>query len=200
MTLLEAVAALAITVLAFGSVHLTVGTAVLGGLLTSSTVAKQQQGRQVVEWITDRVRQAGFRASGSPIPRCQDRIATVSPYLPTASSLWVNGDVDNDGTPETRGFQIETVSGTSAVTETVIDCVTGAVTQDQPITSPTSVQALALAFSYYDASGNAVTNLSTPAAIRTIRFVTVTVQVQASAGAHGPTTETWTGSVDLRNP
>jgi len=200
MTLLEAVAALAITVLAFGSVHLTVGTAVLGGLLTSSTVQKQQQGRQVVEWIADRVRQAGFRAAGSAIPRCQDRIATVSPYQPTASSLWVNGDVDNTGTPQTRGYQIETVSGTAAVTETVINCASGAVAQDQPITSSTSVKALSLQFGYYDANGNAVANLTAPASIRTIRFVTVTAQVQASAGAHGPTTETWTGSIDLRNP
>lgn len=200
LTLIEVVAALSISVLAFASIHFTVGTAILGKLLTSSTVSKEQQGREVVEWIADRVRQAGFRTAGSSIPRCQDKISTQSGYLPTASTLWINADVDNDGTPETRGFQIETVSGTPVVTETVIDCATGATTLDQPITSPTSVQVLSLTFGYYDASGNAVTNLTNAAAIRTIKFITVAVQVQASAGAHGPITQTWTADINLRNP
>ncbi len=200
LTLLEVVAALSISVLAFASIHLTVGTAILGKLLTSSTVSKEQQGRQVVEWIADRVRQAGFRTAGTSIPRCQDKISTQSGYLPTTSQLWINADVDNTGTPQTRGFRIETVSGVPAVTETVINCAAGAITLDQPITSPTTVKALALQFDYYDANGSAVTNLTSPPAIRTIHYVKVTVQVQASAGAHGPTTQTWTTNIDLRNP
>lgn len=200
LTVLEVVAALAIAAVAFTSVHLTAGTAILGRLLTSTTVAKEQQGRQVGEWIADRVRQAGFGIAGSSIPRCQDRIATQSGYLPTASQLWVNADVDNDGTPETLGFQVETVSGVPTVTQTVINCATGAVAQDQPITSSTTVKVLALTFGYYDSSGNAVTNLTSAPSIRTIRFVTVSVQVQANAGARGPTTQTWSSSIDLRNP
>jgi type II secretory pathway component PulJ len=200
LTLLEVVAALSISVVAFASVHLTAGTAILGKLLTSSTVSKDQQGRKVVEWIADRVRQAGFRTAGTSIPRCQDKISTQSGYLPTTSQLWINADIENTGTPQTRGFQIETVSGVPAVTETVINCVTGAATLDQPITSPTTVRALALQFDYYDANGTAVTNLTSPPAIRTIRYVKVTVQVQASAGAHGPSTQTWTTNIDLRNP
>ncbi len=200
LTLLEVVAALAISVVAFASLHLTAGTAILGKLLTSTTVAKEQQGRQVVEWIADRVRQAGFGIAGSSIPRCQDKIATQTGYLPTTSQLWVNADVDNDGTPETFGFQVETVSGVPTVTETVINCATGATTLDQPITSPTTIKVLALTFGYYDASGNAVTTLTSAPSIRTIRFVTITVQVQANAGVRGPTTQTWSTSIDLRNP
>jgi len=200
--LLEVVAALSISVVAFASVHLTVGTAILGKLLTSSTVSKEQQGREVVEWIADRVRQAGFRASAtSAFARCRNGIVSQdASYYPTASSLSVTADVDNDGTPETRTFQIETVNGVPAVTETVIECATGAVALDQPITSSTSVKALALQFDYYDANGAAVTNLTSPPAIRTIRYIHVTVQVQASAGAHGPTTQTWTSTIALRNP
>jgi hypothetical protein len=200
LTLLEVVATLAITVIAFASMHLTAGTAILGKLLTSTTIAKEQQGRQVVEWIADRVRQAGFGLGGSSIPRCQDKIATQSGYLPTTSQLWINGDVDNDGTPETFGFQVETVSGVPTVTETVINCATGATALDQPITSPTTIKVLALTFGYYDSSGNAVTNLASAVSIRTIRFVTITVQVQANGGARGPTTQTWSTSIDLRNP
>ena len=200
LTVLEVVAALSISVVAFASVHLTAGTAILGKLLTSTTVSKEQQGRQVVEWIADRVRQAGFTTAGSALARCQDKIATQSGYLPTTSQLWVNADVDNDGMPETRGFRIETVSGVPAVTETVIDCATGAITLDQPITSPTSVQVLALTFSYYDASGAAVTDLTSVPAIRTIRFVTVTVQARSTGVARGSTPQTWTSSIQLRNP
>jgi len=200
LTLLEVVAALSISVVGFASMHLTAGTAILGKLLTTSTVSKEQQGRQVVEWIADRVRQAGFNLAGSSIPRCQDKIATQTGYQPTASQLWINADVDNVGTPETLGFQLETVSGVTAVTETMINCVTGATSVDQPITSTTTVKILGLTFGYYDAGGNVVTNLTSAPAIRTIRFVTVTAQVQANAGAHGPTTQTWSTSIDLRNP
>ena len=200
LTLLEVVAALSISVVAFASVHLTAGTAILGKLLTSSTVSKEQQGRQVVGWIADRVRQAGFLTAGSSIPRCQDKIATQTGYQPTASQLWINADVDNVGTPETLGFRLESVSGVAAVTETMINCATGATAVDQPITSPTTVKILGLTFSYYDASGNAVTNLTSAPAIRTIRFVTVAVQVQANAGARGPTTQIWSTGIDLRNP
>ena len=200
LTVLEVVSALAIAALAFTSIHLTAGTAILGKLLTSTTVAKEQQGRQAGEWIADRVRQAGFGIAGSSIPRCQDKIATLSGYQPTTSQLWVNVDVDNVGTPETYGFQVETVSGVPTLTQTVINCASGAVAQDQPITSPTTVKVLALTFGYYDSSGNAVTSLTSAPSIRTIRFVTVTVQVQANGGARGPTTQTWSTSIDLRNP
>ncbi len=200
VTVLEVVSALAIAAIAFTSIHLTAGTAILGKLLTSTTVAKEQQGRQVGEWIADRVRQAGFGIAGSSIPRCQDKIATQSGYLPTSSQLWVNADVDNTGTPKTFGFQVETVSGVPSVTQTVINCATGAVAQDQPITSPSTVKVLALTFGYYDSSGNAPPNLTNPLYIRTLRFVTVTVQVQANGGARGPTKQTWSTSIDLRNP
>ena len=202
LTLLEVVAALSISVVAFASVHLTVGTAILGKLLTSSTVSNDQQGRQVVEWIADRVRQAGFGTSAtSTIPRCRNGIVSQdASYYPTQSRLSVTADVDNDVTPETRTFQIQTINGVPAVTETVIDCATGIITGPYPITSPTTVKAVFLQFDYYDASGAAVTNLTSPPAIQTIRYIQVTVQVQASAGAHGPTTQTWTSNIALRNP
>jgi hypothetical protein len=202
LTLLEVVAAFSISVLAFASIHLTVGTAILGKLLTSSTVSKEQQGRQVVEWIADRVRQAGLRtsvATGTPA-RCQNGIVSQDPsYYPTTSSLSVTADVDNDGTPETHTFKLENFNGVPAITETVIEC-TGATSVKQPITSTTTVQALALQFDYYDVNGGVVYNLTSPTEIQKIRYVRVTVQVQASAGAHGPTTQTWKTNIALRSP
>ena len=199
LTLLEVVSALAISFIALASIHLTAGTAVLGQLLTSTTVAKEQQGRQVVEWISDRIRQAGFGIAGSSIPRCQNKVSTQAGYLPTSSQLWINADVANTGTPQTFGFQVENVSGVPTVTQTVINCATGATPQDQPITSPTTIKVLALTFGYYDSNGNPI-NLGSPSSIQTTRFITVTVQVQANGGARGPTNQTWSTNIALRNP
>lgn len=194
--------ALSIMALLFGSIHLVVGNAIAAKLMVSNRVADQSQGRQVVEWIADRVRQAGFRANpSSAIPRCRNGIVSQDAlYYPTASSLSVTADVDNEGTAETRTFQVETLGGIPAVTETVTECTAGAATTDQPITDTTSVRVQSLAFAYYDANGNAVTNLTNQAAIQSIRVVQVTVLVRALLGKSGPTDQTWTTEVALRNP
>jgi len=211
LTLLEVVAALSISIVAFASVHLTAGTAILGKLLTSTTVSKEQQGRQVVEWIADRVRQAGFRAdptSLAPYYRCRNGIVSQdSSYYPTTSSLWITADFDNDTSqkPETRGFQLGTVSGIPVVTETVMPCPgdNTVASSAQPITSSSSVKVLSLAFAYYDKNGTQLTppftGSTAPGIIQSIRFVTMTVQVQANAGAHGLTTQTWSTGIALRN-
>ncbi len=200
--LLEVLAALAIMALVFASLHLTVGNAVRLKLRASSQVADQQHGRLVVAWIADRVRQAGFRADpASLLPRCRDAIvAQGGLYLPTAAELYITADVDNDGTPETRGFRITAIGGVNAVTETIMPCVTGAPAATAPLTDATTVEALSLVFAYYDAAGSPVTNLTNTAAIQSIRKVEVTFQVRASAGAQAPTDQTWTLSITLRNP
>ena len=187
---------------AYASIHFTVGIALRSKLLASSWVANQQHGRLVVAWIADRTRQAGFRADpASALPRCRDRIvAEDAAYRPTASRLFINADIDNDAVPETRGFSIQMQNGVNVVTETIIACATGAVPVIAPLTDSTSVEAQALNFSYYNAAGAAVTDLANPAVIRTIRTVGVTVQVRASAGAQGPTIQTWTTRIALRNP
>ena len=202
MTFLEVLVALSIMALLFGSIHLVVGNAIATKLTVSNRIADQSQGRQVVEWLADRIRQAGFRASsGSSIPRCRNGIVSQdSLYYPTTSSLSVTADIDNSGTAQTRTFKIETVSGKPAVTETVTACLTGATTTDQAVTDTTSVQVQSLTFAYYDASGAAVTNLTNSAAIQSIRTVQVTVVVRALLGKQGPTDQTWTTEVALRNP
>jgi Tfp pilus assembly protein PilW len=202
LTFMEVLISLSVMVLLFGSIHLVVGNAIAAKLMVSNRVADQSQGRQVVEWLADRVRQAGFRASaGSAIPRCRNGIVSQdSLYYPTASSLSITADVDNDGTAETRTFKVENIGGIPAVTESVTDCTTGAATSDQPVTDTTSVRVQSLAIGYFDASGTAVTDLTTPAAIQSIRTVQVTVVVRALGGQLGPTDQTWTTEIALRNP
>jgi hypothetical protein len=170
--------------------------------MVSNRIADQNQGRVLVEWIADRARQAGYGANpSSSIPRCRNGIVSQdAQYYPTTTSLSITADVANSGTAQTRTFQVETVAGVPAVTESVTNCTAGATTSDQPITDTTSVRAQSLAFAYYDANGNAVTNLTNPAAIQSIRSVKVTAQVRATAGKAGPTDETWTTLIALRNP
>lgn len=202
LTFMEVLMALSIMALLFGSIHLVVGNAIAAKLMVSNRVADQSQGRQVVEWMADRIRQAGFRANpGSAIPRCRNGIVSQDPlYYPTASSLSITADVDNEGTAETRTFKVETVGGIPAVTESVTECTAGATTSDQPVTDTTSVSVQSLALAYYDASGTAVTNLTSPTAIQLIRTVQVTVVVRALGGKLGPTDQTWTTEIALRNP
>ena len=202
LTFMEVVMALTIMALLFGSIHLVVGNAIAAKLMVSNRVADQSQGRQTVEWIADRVRQAGFRASaGSTFPRCRNGIVSQdSLYYPTTSSLSITTDFDNEGTAETRTFKVETVAGMPAVTESVTECTTGATTSDQPITDTTAVRVQSLTFAYFDASGAAVTNLTSPPAIQSIRNVQVTVVVRALGGKMGPTDQTWTTQIALRNP
>jgi len=199
---MEVIVALSIMTLVFASIHLTVGNAISAKLMVSNRIADQNQGRLVVEWIADRVRQAGFGASaGSAIARCRNGIVSQDPlYYPTTTSLSITADVDNSGTAETRTFKVETVAGVPAVTESVTDCTAGAATADQPITDTTSVRVQSLTFAYFDVNGNAVTDLTNPTAIQSIRNVTVTAQVRATGGKAGPTDETWTTLVALRNP
>jgi len=45
-----------------------------------------------------------------------------------------------------------------------------------------------------------VTDLTTPASIRSIRMVRITLVERASAGAAGEQEQTWSVQVNLRNP
>src|SRR5262245_61656683 len=114
LTFMELLVALSIMALLFGSIHLVVGNAIAAKLMVSNRIADQSQGRQVMEWLADRVRQAGFRADpASSLPRCRNGIVSQDPlYYPTASSLSITADFDNTGTAETRAFKVETVGGT----------------------------------------------------------------------------------------
>lgn len=202
-TLLEVISAMAIMALALTSIHLTIGSAVRSKLFTSSWIRNQAQGRLIVAWVADRVRQAGFRVDGSsPVARCRDPIAAQDPaYRPTDTQLYVNADVDNDGAPETRGFTLATVGGRTVLQETIIPCAVGASPVVAPLTDVRHLHVQSLDFDYYDAAGTPLgaAALTTVAGIRAIRTVRVQVRLEADAGAQGATTQTWSTHVWLRN-
>ncbi len=209
MTLVEVLAALAIGSLVMATIYLALGTATRARLLVESTVHNQQHGRLVIQWVADRLRQAGYAVSpASTIPRCRDAIVVEDGTLtPTAARLYFNTDMDGVGVgnlTQTIGFRMgtEIVGGTAVnvVQESVTDCTGGATERVASITDPTSVAIASLTFEYYDANGAVVGNPTTPAAIRSIRMVRVTMVERAAAGAMGSREQTWTVLVNLRNP
>lgn len=205
-TLIEVVAAMTIGTLLMSTVYLAVGTAIRSRLLVNSTIRNQQHGRLIVQWLGDRVRQAGYAVNtSSALPRCRDAIVVEdAAYTPTATRLYFNTDVAVDGTPETIGYSVgtEVVNGSpvNIVEQSVANCTTGATTQTSSVTDPTSIAILSLTFTYYNAAGAVVTDLVSPASIRSIRMVRITLVERANAGAQGPRDQTWTTMVQLRNP
>lgn len=206
MTLIEVLAALAIGSLVLSTMYLALGTAVRSRLLVASQLQSQQHGRLVLQWLGDRVRQAGYAVNyNSPIPRCRDALVVEDASLnPTAAQLYFNTDLVGDGTVETIGFRLgtEIVGGATVnvVQQSVTDCVNGAAEQLASITDPTSVSVVSLTFTYYDVNGAQVTNLTSPTSIRSIRMIRITLVERTSAGAQGTRDHTWTVTVNFRNP
>lgn len=206
LTMMEIISTLALGSLVLSTVYLATGTAIRSKLLVTSMLHNQQHGRIIVQWLGDRIRQAGYAVNtASPIPRCRDALVVEdASYTPTATRLYVNTDLANDGTAETIGFRLGTETVGSAtvniVQESVTNCATGATEQVASVTDPTSVSIVSLTFNYYDAAGTVVTDLVTPASIRTIRMVRITLVERASAGAAGEKEQTWSVMVNLRNP
>ncbi|MGH2371859.1 MAG: PilW family protein, partial [bacterium] len=196
-SLIEVLAALTIGTLLMSTIYLAIGTAVRSRLLVDSMIHNQQHGRLVVQWLGDRIRQAGYAVNtGSALPRCRDAIVVEdAAYTPTATRLYFNTDVAVDGTSETIGYQIgtEVVNGSpvNVVEERVTNCTVGASTQTSSVTDPTSIAILSLTFTYYNVSGAVVTDLVTPGSIRSIRMVRITLAERANAGAQGPRDQTW---------
>lgn len=205
-TLIEVVAALTIGSLLMSTMYLAIGTAVRSRLLVDSTIHHQQHGRLIVQWLGDRIRQAGYGVdTGSSLPRCRDALVVEdAPLRPTATQLYFNTDVAADGTTETIGFQIgtEAVAGSpvNVVQQSTQNCTAGAITQTASVTDPTTIAILSLTFTYYNAAGAVVTDLITPSSIRSIRMVRITLVERAFAGAQGPRDQTWTTLLQLRNP
>lgn len=205
-TLIEVLAALTIGTLLVSTIYLAIGTAVRSRLLVNSTLQNQQHGRIIVQWLGDRIRQAGYSVNyTSALPRCRDALVVEdATLLPTATRLYFNTDVAADGTTETIGYQIgtELVGGSpvNIVEESVANCTVGAATQTASVTDPTSVAIQSLTFTYYNSAGAVVTDLVTPSSIRSIRMIRITLVERANAGAQGPREQTWSTIVQLRNP
>lgn len=207
MTLVEVLATLAIGTIVLSSMYLAMGTAVRSRVKVGLTIHNQQHGRLAIQWMSDRLRQAGYGVdTASPLPRCRDALVVEDAGLqPTATRIFFNTDLDGPGAlpTQTIGFYqgTEFVAGAAVpvLLQSVADCTTGAGTTAGSLMDPSSVRVLSLQFQYYDAAGAVVTDLTSPAGIRSIRRVRITLQMRA-AGPRDVEDQTWQTTVTLRNP
>jgi len=195
-----------------GAISLLVGTAIQAKLISSVRSSNTETSRSTLEWMTERIRNAGLNLQPSVQTqlRCKDMVvAQDTSLLPTTTSVYVSGEMLNTNTvagdeDTTIGYYLgsDPVTGAAVVMEYRQACSGGATsisTNSTPLSSP-KLTITSLSFSYYDANGGAVTSLSSATQIRKIRIISISLTVQGSEGRSGVQTETLTRYVLLRNP
>ncbi len=195
-----------------GAISILVGTAIQAKMISSVRSSDTETGRSTLEWMTERIRNAGLnlRPSAQTQLRCKDMVvAQDTSLLPTTASVYVSGEILNTNTVAgdedvTIGYYLgsDPVTGAAVVMEYRQACSGGATaiaTNSTSLSSP-KLTITSLSFSYYNANGAAVTSLTSATQIRTIRIVSVSLTVQGSEGRSGVQTQTLTRYVLLRNP
>ncbi|MDR7420438.1 MAG: type II secretion system protein [Armatimonadota bacterium] len=210
MTLLEVLVSIAMMVLIVSSMSILVGAATRSKLIVNVRSADTATVRQTLEWMSERLRNAGLNVNPTdpaqaayPL-RCRDRVvAQDASLLPTASQVYVSGEILNSDTLAgnelmTVGYFVGTVGSNQVVMEYRYPCVGGAPATTQ--LSDPRINVLGLTFQYFSANGNEVTNLTSAADIRRIQMIRVTLAVQGSEGTSGPHQVSVTRNVMFRNP
>jgi len=203
MTLIEVLVAVVVMALMVSTLSSLVGAAVRSKLITATRSADTETARQTLEWMSERVRNAGLnvRPSAQAQVRCKDMVvAQESSLRPTATSLYVSGEILNSNT--TAGDEVITL-GYSLQNGVVMEARSSCAGSWSPVTSKVSnprVTVTALNFQYFNRTGDPVTNLTDEAAIRSIRVIRVSLAVQAVEGRSGVQTQTFSRMIMLRNP
>jgi hypothetical protein len=137
-------------------------------------------------------------------------VAQDTNLQPTANSVYVTGDIYNTSTSPpypvaTMGYYLAADpggSGNQVVMEYNQPCSSGATsiaTYSTRLSNP-KISVTSLTFHYFDANGNAVTNLTTASAIRQIAIINVSLTVQGTEGRSGAQTQTFQRNVKLWDP
>ena len=203
-SLAEVLTAVIIMATMMGSVSTLFGAAIRGKVITAARSADTHAARQTLEWMTERLRNAGLniRPSLQPQLRCQDMVvAQDSALRPQPDSVYVSGEIYNSDT--TAGNQVSTLGYRLAggiVVEDSAPCSAGWTPATAQVSNP-AVTVTALTFQYFQGNGAEVVVPTTDVDdIRDIRLIRVTLTVQAPAGTSGPQTQTFTRMIMLRNP
>lgn len=208
LTILEALVGLALMALVSLGMTALAGATVKSKLIIAARTGNTETTRQTLEWMAERLRNAGLNLvpSEQPQQRCKDMVvATWAAMLPTASRVYVSGEILNSDA--VGGNEVITIgyyagadpqTGRTVVMESIRPCTDG-----PPVISPLSdpkITVTGLTFSYFNGAGGAVTALTDPVQIRTIRLIRITLTVQSVQGSSGLQTRTLTRDVMLRNP
>lgn len=195
-----------------GAISILVGSALKAKMISSVRSSNTETGRSALEWMTERIRNAGLnlQPSAQTQLRCKDMVVAQDlSLLPTTTSVYVSGEMLNTNTVSgdqdiTLGYYLgsDPVTNATVVMEYNQACSGGATSvaaNSKPLSSP-QLTITGLSFQYFDANGATVTNLTSAAQIRKIRVISITLSVQGSEGRSGVQTETLTRYVMLRNP
>jgi len=209
VTIIEVLVALTLTVVLTGSMYILVGAAIRSKLITAVRSADTDTARQALEWMSERLRNAGLNLvpAEQSLPRCKDMVvAQEAALLPTGSALHVNGEIINtDGVAgnevATIGYRLGSDPGTGnqVVQEFIQPCTAGAPSTLTTLSDP-RLSVTALTFAYFDANGATVTALTDMTQIRRIRGIRLSLTVVGSQGRSGIQTQTLATYLLLRNP
>jgi hypothetical protein len=204
VALVEILVAMIVMVMIVGSVSLLVGAAIRSKMIVAVRSADTETARQTLEWMSERLRNAGLNVlpSAQAQARCQDMVvALVSALLPRADQIYVSGEILNSDT--VAGNQVVTVGyrlQAGAVVEDSSSCAGGWA----PITARVSdprITVTQLLFRYFTRTGAEISMpTSDVETIRGIRAIVASLTVQGEAGRSGVQTQTFSRMIMLRNP
>lgn len=208
VTLIEVLIAVVVMVLVMESLSLLVGAAIRSKMIVVVRAADTETARQTLEWMSERLRNAGLDIlpSAQAQARCQDMVvAQDSSLRPQPDSVYISGEILNTNT--TAGDEVITLGYRLAggvMMQDTSSCAgawspTSAGLSDPRITvTPPSGTSL---FRYFTRAGDEVTVPTTDVeAIRSIRIILITLTVQGEQGRSGPQSQTFSRMVMLRNP
>ncbi len=209
LSLLEVLVVIGLMAALAGSMSALVGVAVRSKLLVAVRSADTETARQTLEWMSERLRNAGLNLvpGEQPEVRCRDMVVAQDAALqPSAGAIYVNGEILNSDT--VAGNEVMTIgyllgndptTGTPVVLEYQQSCVPGFLPATIPLSDP-RVVVTSLTFDYFSSAGLRITDLTNPTEIRRIRLIRILLAVQGEEGQSGVQTQTWTRDVMLRNP
>ncbi len=210
-TLVEMVVAIVVMVMVIGAMSLLVAAAVRGKMIVAVRSADTESARQTLEWMSERLRNAGLNIypSAQAEPRCKDMVVALDAGLrPRSGSVHVSGEILN--TDPLAGNEVVTL-GYRLVDGVVVE--EKARCQDNWNSSTVSSSAVSnpripvtvLVFKYFTRGGDLIPvppggPITDVDAIRSIRLIEITMTVQGEEGRSGQQSQTFTRLVMLRNP
>lgn len=209
LTLIELMVAIGLMVTLAGSMAMLVGVAIRSRLIVAVRSADTETARHTLEWMSERLRNAGLNLKPSEQTelRCKDMVVAQDATLrPTANGVYVSGEILNTDTIAaneviTLGYRLgnDPTTGVQVVMQYSRPCTAAGAETTTPLSNP-RITVTNLSFDYFTGAGVRVTNLTDPTQIRLIRLIRISLTVQGVEGSSGAQTQTWTRNVMLRNP
>lgn len=210
-TLVEMLVAILVMAMVIGTMSVLVGAAVRGKMIVAVRSADTESARQTLEWMSERLRNAGLNVypSAQVRLRCKDMVvAEDSGLRPRSDSVYVSGEILNADTVAgneviTLGYRLEN----RVVVEERAPCSVdwNSSTVSKAAVSNPRIPVTSLVFRYFARTGDLIDvpmggQITDPGQVRSIRLIEITLTVQGEEGRSGPQTQTFTRLVMLRNP